>query len=153
MKNAKDRRENNLLEPDFFDSQMLWVMLRHLRADRRRRVSFCSLVNLDYIFDINFLMMHTSRVKFLCIQIIIYNRKGLLLETMRTRSPERIPIQSPKERKAEVHIKYFVTINKSFEKQMNLLRVKRRFLIISEDHSSGESDSDGGSGMPQCQQS
>ena len=52
VKNAKDRRENNLLEPDFFDSQMLWVMLRHLRADRRRRVSFCSLVNLDYIFDI-----------------------------------------------------------------------------------------------------
>ena len=39
MKNAKDRRENSLLEPDFFDSQMLWVMLRHLRADRRRRVS------------------------------------------------------------------------------------------------------------------
>ena len=38
MKNAKDRRENSLLEPDFFDSQMLWVMLRHLRADRRRRV-------------------------------------------------------------------------------------------------------------------
>merc|ERR1712223_1876341 len=37
MKNAKDRRENSLLEPDFFDSQMLWVMLRHLRADRRRR--------------------------------------------------------------------------------------------------------------------
>ena len=32
---------------------------------------------------------------------------------MITRSPERIPIQSPKERKAEVHIKYFVTINKS----------------------------------------
>ena len=40
MKNAKDRRENSLLEPDFFDSQMLWVMLRHLRADRRRRVSW-----------------------------------------------------------------------------------------------------------------
>ncbi len=40
MKNAKDRRENSLLEPDFIDSQMLWVMLRHLRADRRRRVSF-----------------------------------------------------------------------------------------------------------------
>jgi hypothetical protein len=38
MKNAKDRRENSLLEPDFFDSQMLWVMLRHLRSDRRRRV-------------------------------------------------------------------------------------------------------------------
>ena len=37
---------------------------------------------------------------------------------------------------------------------MNFLRVKRHvFLIISEDHSSGESDSDGGSGMPQCQQS
>ena len=112
MKNAKDRRENNLLEPDFFDSQMLWVMLRHLRADRRRRVSFCSLVNLDYIFDIQS-MMHTSSVKSLCLQIIIYHRKGLLLETMKTRSPERIPIQSPKERKAEVHIKYFVTINKS----------------------------------------
>ena len=72
---------------------------------------------------------------------------------MITRSPERIPIQSPKERKAEVHIKYFVTITKSKGK-MNLLRVKRRFfIIISEDHSSGESDSDGGSGMPQCQQS
>ena len=111
MKNAKDRRENNLLEPDFFDSQMLWVMLRHLRADRRRRVSFCSLVNLDYIFDI-----HTFRVKFLCLQIIIYYRKGLLLEMMITRSPERIPIQSPKERKAEVHIKYFVTINKSISR-------------------------------------
>ena len=54
LKNAKDRRENNLLEPDFFDSQMLWVMLRHLRADRRRRVSLCSLVNLDYIFDIQY---------------------------------------------------------------------------------------------------
>ena len=96
--------------------------------------------------------MHTSRVKFLCIKIIIYIRKGLLLETTRTRSPERIPIQSQKERKAEVHIKYFVTINKS-KKKMNLLRVKRRFFIISEDNSSGESDSDGGSGMPQCQQS
>ena len=111
LKNAKDRRENNLLEPDFFDSQMLWVMLRHLRADRRRRVSFCSLVNLDYIFDIQ--SRNTSRVKFLCLQIIIYYRKGLLLEMMITRSPERIPIQSPKERKAEVHIKYFVTTNKS----------------------------------------
>ena len=110
LKNAKDRRENNLLEPDFFDSQMLWVMLRHLRADRRRRVSLCSLVNLDYIFDIQY---HTSMVKTLYIQTIIYNRKGLLLEMMRTRSPERIPIQSPKERKAEVHKKYFVTINKS----------------------------------------
>ena len=114
LKNAKDRRENNLLEPDFFDSQMLWVMLRHLRADRRRRVSFCSLVNMDYIFDINFLIR--LRVKFLCLQIIIYYRKGLLLEMMITRSPERIPIQSPKERKAEVHIKYFVTINKSISR-------------------------------------
>ena len=54
LKNAKDRRENNLLEPDFFDSQMLWVMLRHLRADRRRRVSLCSLVNFDYIVDIQY---------------------------------------------------------------------------------------------------
>ena len=65
-------------------------------------------------------------VKTLYIQTIIYNRKGLLLEMMRTRSPERIPIQSPKERKAEVHKKYFVTINKSkgidFEEQMYLLR-------------------------------
>ena len=66
-------------------------------------------------------------LKTLSIQIIIYNRKGLLLEMMRTRSPERIPIQSPKERKAEVHKKYFVTINKSkgmidFEEQMYLLR-------------------------------
>ena len=52
-------------------------------------------------------------VETLYIQTIIYNRKGLLLEMMRTRSPERIPIQSPKERKAEVHKKYFVTINKS----------------------------------------
>ena len=73
-------------------------------------------------------------VKTLYIQTIIYNRKGLLLEMMRTRSPERIPIQSPKERKAEVHIKYFVTINKSkgvtFEKQINLLRVKRLFLLF-----------------------
>ena len=47
MKNAKDRRENSLLEPDFFDSQMLWVMLRHLRADRRRRVSWIQ-NNLDH---------------------------------------------------------------------------------------------------------
>ena len=39
MKNAKDRRNNSLLEPDWFDGQMLWVMLRHLRADRRHRVS------------------------------------------------------------------------------------------------------------------
>ena len=37
MKNAKDRRNNSLLEPDWFDGQMLWVMLRHLRADRRHR--------------------------------------------------------------------------------------------------------------------
>ena len=94
-------------------------------------------------------------VKTLYIQIIIYNRKGLLLEMMRTRSPERIPIQSPKERKAEVHKKYFVTINKS----KGILKNKCicceiiSFFIISEDHSSEESDSDGGSGMPQCQQS
>lgn len=70
-------------------------------------------------------MTHTPMVKTLSIQMIIYNRKGLLLEMMRTRSPERIPIQSPKERKAEVRINYFVTINKSkgnFEEQMYLLR-------------------------------
>ena len=73
---------------------------------------------------------------------------------MRTRSPERIPIQFPKERKAEVHIKYFVTIDKwkGIKNEMYLLR-DNNFSIISEDHSSGESDSDGGSGMPQCQQS
>ena len=39
IKNAKDRRENSLLEPDWFDGQMLWVMLRHLRAGRRQRVN------------------------------------------------------------------------------------------------------------------
>ena len=51
-------------------------------------------------------------VKTLSIQIMIYNRKGLLLEMMRTRSPQRIPIQFPKERKAKVHKKYFVTYDK-----------------------------------------
>ena len=74
---------------------------------------------------------------------------------MITRSPERIPIQSPKERKAEVHIKYFVTINKSYFPEKNEFAegYQTFLIIISEDHSSGESDSDGGSGMPQCQQS
>lgn len=74
------------MEPDFFDSQMLWVMLRHLRADRRRR------------------------------------------DRAAARDDEN---QEPREDTDSV--------SEGEEGR--------------EDHSSGESDSDGGSGMPQCQQS
>ena len=44
MKNAKDRRENNGLENDWFEGEMLYFMLRQLRSQRRRRVRETSIL-------------------------------------------------------------------------------------------------------------
>ena len=91
IKNAKDRRENSLLEPDWFDGQMLWVMLRHLRADRRRRVNDVT----SYLIVLHYMFFYL----YVCLKSIFYDhafRKGLLLPTVRMVIHERKQIQCQK---------------------------------------------------------
>ena len=83
MKNAKDRRNNSLLEPDWFDGQMLWVMLRHLRADRRHRVSRMRSqkdLSIFYLFRVHCSQKTNLRAifgaSFKCIKVIMLQERA-----------------------------------------------------------------------------